>query len=238
MPPRKVLQEMKIKLFTVPNALTLCNLLSGCVASVLALTGGDLRWVFGCVVLAALFDFFDGFAARLLRSSSPIGKELDSLADMVSFGFAPSAVLFAAYALGGGDGPWRFAVFVVAAFSALRLAKFNIDENQTKEFIGLPTPACALFFASCGYLVQQGRLSATPEAILLAALAFSFLLVCNVKMFALKFSHYRFAGNEIRYVFLAASLVALCLWGVAAVPFVFIAYIAVSVVRHIASRRR
>ena len=229
---------MKIKLFTVPNALTLCNPLSGCVASVLALTGGDLRWVFGCVVLAALFDFFDGVAARRGRSSSPIGKELDSLADMVSFGFAPSAVLFAAYALGGGDGPWRFAVFVVAAFSALRLAKFNIDENQTKEFIGLPTPACALFFASCGYLVQQGRLSATPEAILLAALAFSFLLVCNVKMFALKFSHYRFAGNEIRYVFLAASLVALCLWGVAAVPFVFIAYIAVSVVRHIASRRR
>ena len=191
---------MKIKLFTVPNALTLCNLLSGCVASVLALTGGDLRWVFGCVVLAALFDFFDGFAARLLRSSSPIGKELDSLADMVSFGFAPSAVLFAAYALGGGDGPWRFAVFVVAAFSALRRAQLNNDENQTKEFIGLPTPAGARFVASSGYLVQQGRLSATPEAILLAALAFSFLLVCNVKMFALKFSHYRFAGNEIRYV--------------------------------------
>lgn len=236
---RKVCRTMKIKLFTVPNILTLCNLLSGCVAAVIALTGGDLRWVFACVVLAALFDFFDGFAARLLRCSSPIGKELDSLADMVSFGFAPAAVLFAVYALcGGADTPWRFVVFVLAAFSALRLAKFNIDENQTKEFIGLPTPACALFFTSCGYLVQEGRLAVAPGAILAVTLLFSFLLVCNVPMFALKFSHYRFAGNELRYLFVAASLVALAVWGVAAVPFVFVAYIAVSVVRHVAFRRK
>ena len=129
---------MKIKLFTIPNILTLCNLLSGCAAAVFALCVNDLQWAFWCVVVAAGFDFLDGFVARLLKSHSAIGKELDSLADMVSFGFAPAAVLYTMYAMTGGSDVWGFAVFVVAAFSALRLAKFNLDENQTTQFIGLP----------------------------------------------------------------------------------------------------
>lgn len=107
---------MKIKLFTIPNILTLCNLLSGCAAAVFALCVNDLQWAFWCVVVAAVFDFLDGFVARLLKSHSAIGKELDSLADMVSFGFAPAAVLYTMYAMTGGSDVWGFAVFVVAGF--------------------------------------------------------------------------------------------------------------------------
>lgn len=220
---------MKIKLFTIPNILTLCNLLSGCAAAVFALCVNDLQWAFWCVVIAAVFDFLDGFVARLTGSHSAIGKELDSLADMVSFGFAPSAVLYTMHAMAGGDDFWGFAVFIVAAFSALRLAKFNLDENQTKQFIGLPTPACALFFVSAGYLMQGGVYSAPAWTFIVAAAVFAFLLVCNVPMFALKFSQYRFAGNQIRYVFVLLSLAALIAAGIAAIPFIILAYIAVSV---------
>ena len=204
---------MKIKLFTIPNILTLCNLLSGCAAAVFALCVNDLQWAFWCVVVAAVFDFLDGFVARLLKSHSAIGKELDSLADMVSFRFAPAAVLYTMYAMTGGSDVWGFAVFVVAAFSALRLAKFNLDENQTTQFIGLPTPACALFFVSAGYLMQAGAFTAPAWVMIAAAVVFAGLLVCN----------------RVRYVFALCSLVALCAAGIAAIPFIILAYIVVSV---------
>ena len=232
---------MRIKLFTIPNLLTLSNLLCGALGAVAALSRGNLTAAFGFMAAAAVFDFFDGFAARLLRQEGPIGGELDSLADDISFGFLPAAVLYVLYgrSAGGLLPEWAgFLVFVFAACAALRLAKFNIDDSQHTEFCGLPSPAAALFCASLGLLAERYGLAVSREAVVLAAWSVGALMVSPVRMFALKFSHYRFAGNEIRYVFLAASLVALCLWGVAAVPFVFIAYIAVSVVRHIASRRR
>ena len=143
---------MQIRLFTIPNILTLCNLLCGAFAAVSALLQNDLVSAFWFIVLGAVFDFLDGFVARLTKSYSAVGKELDSLADMVSFGVAPAAVLYGLFILNGGDPYWGFVVFILAACSALRLGKFNIDENQTKQFIGLPTPACALFFVSDQYL--------------------------------------------------------------------------------------
>ena len=143
---------MKIKLFTLPNILTLCNLLCGAAAAVAALRFDNLQWPLLFIVAAAVFDFLDGFAARLFKSYSPLGKELDSLADCVSFGFAPSAILLNIYETSGGEGPWGYLVFILAAFSALRLAKFNIDENQSTQFIGMPTPAAALLVAASGYL--------------------------------------------------------------------------------------
>ena len=221
---------MKIRLFTIPNMITLCNLLAGCAAVISVLGRHDLSWAFAFVAMAAVFDFLDGFVARLTKSYSAIGKELDSLADMVSFGVAPAAVLYELFISNGGDPYWGFVVFVLAASSALRLGKFNIDENQTKQFIGLPTPACALFFVSSGYLVQKYAISLPLWSILAGALIFSGLLICKVPMFALKFSHYRFAGNQVRYIFLIAAGVALGIAGLVAVPFIIVAYILISLI--------
>ena len=144
----------------IPNTITCCNLISGCIATYWAFQGEfDMALTF--IVIGAVFDFFDGMSARLLHVSSPIGKELDSLADDVTFGVAPSAIIFAELAI--IDYPayleplhpiLPYLAFVMAAFSALRLAKFNLDERQSMGFIGLPTPANALFW---GALIVGGR---------------------------------------------------------------------------------
>ena len=213
---------MKLRLFTFPNILTLCNLLSGCAAVIFALCINDLEQAFWCVLVAAVFDFLDGFAARLMEVSSPVGKELDSLADMISFGLAPASILYSIYVATGGDELSGFAVFILVAFSALRLAKFNLDERQATEFIGLPTPACAMFFASVGYIMQQNAAAAPPVAAIVASVVFSLLLISPIPMFALKFKHFDFAGNELRYIFLGISLVLLGLYQVRALPFIFL----------------
>ena len=143
----------------IPNSITCMSLISGCVATVMAFEGnlfGALTWI----IIAALFDFCDGFAARLLKAYSPMGKELDSLSDMVSFGVAPGIVLFhllttcvPSLPLGELGSYLPFLAFVIPTFSGLRLAKFNIDERQTTSFIGLPVPAHALFWGSVAYAV-------------------------------------------------------------------------------------
>ena len=232
---------MKIRLITLPNIVTLCNLLCGAVAVVYTLAFSDLQTAFWLVIAAAVFDFLDGFTARLTGSFSPVGKELDSLSDMVSFGVAPSCVLFAMYQTqsgalsGGGVDPWGFAVFLVAAFSALRLAKFNVDESQSYEFEGLPTPAAALFVCSAGYLFAEGVYVVRPSYILLCALCISYFLVSPVRMFAFKFHGYglREPQNLLRYLFLLLSLVALVIFRIKAIPFIILAYILVSLVRNI-----
>ena len=134
---------MKIKLFTISNLLTLSNLLCGMIATVAILTDGDLHLAFWLLVLAAVFDFFDGFTARLLHQSSPIGLQLDSLADMVSSGVAPTAVMLTLAWQAGSSwwaadtgGPWSWIVLLLAVGTALRLAKFNIDDTQRTEFCG------------------------------------------------------------------------------------------------------
>ncbi len=233
--------EMKIRLFTLPNLVTLCNLLSGSMAAVTALTGGDLRVAFWLVVAAAVCDFLDGLTARLLNSYSGIGVELDSLADVVSFGFAPAAILYALY----GRSAWHFALpewvspvggvalFLVTAFSALRLAKFNVDEEQHTEFTGLPTPACALFFAALGWLVQSGVLYLSRGMLVGLAVAFALLLILPIRMFSFKFSGFGWCGNALRYLFALFAL-ALFLWlKVGAVPLIILLYVVVSGVRNL-----
>lgn len=234
---------MKIKLITIPNLLTLSNLVCGCLAAVAALVWGDLAAAFGLIVAAAVFDFLDGFAARLLRQSSPIGVELDSLADDISFGFAPAAVLFTMYAGSPAAFDWgegaivfgRYALFVIAAFSALRLARFNIDTTQQTEFMGLPVPASALFCASLGVLAESGNIVIYKEAILLTAVAMSWLLVSPIRMFNLKFHGLGWRGNELRYAFLAVCVVLIVFLRLGAVPVIILLYIAVSAVRWLAS---
>ena len=202
----------------IPTILTCCNLISGCIATCFAFLHSPeqaLIWI----IIGAVFDFFDGMSARALHVSSPIGKELDSLADDVTFGVAPSTILLSQ--LLGMDFPvlpasvveyLPFVAYVMAAFSALRLAKFNLDERQTMGFIGLPTPANALFWASL--IAFAGNFFTNYAwggyALILMMLVSCCLLVAEIPMFALKFKHWGFKGNEIRYTFLAlAALIIL-----------------------------
>ncbi|MDR1342705.1 MAG: CDP-diacylglycerol--serine O-phosphatidyltransferase [Prevotellaceae bacterium] len=205
----------KISLFTVPNVITCFNLLCGCAGIVFALEGAT-QVAMTCVLLAALFDFLDGFAARLLKAYSPVGKQLDSLADMVSFGMLPALMMYYAMqkALVAADVACTlltFSPFLLAIFSALRLAKFNIDERQATSFWGLPTPANALFFASIATICIEHPLGVWAMLALIAL--FSFLLVCEIPMFSLKIKAYLLTKYTLQLVFVLLSgvIVLLCL---------------------------
>lgn len=233
---------MKIKMFTLPNIITLANLACGCAAIVFALkVPGNLAVAFWLIAAAAVFDFLDGFAARLTGQYSRIGAELDSLADVVSFGVAPAAMLFVMYRDSfafWNPGPFLadwpgWLVFAVALFSALRLARFNVDESQTSEFTGLPTPANALMIAALGWMVYDGTIEVARELILVFALTVSYLLICPIRMFSLKFSGFGWAENKLRYIFLAFSAAFVAVFGVSGVPASICLYIIVSAVRHL-----
>ena len=237
---------MKIKLFTVPNVLTLCNLLCGAVAAVSALVWGNLQLAFLLVAASAAFDFFDGFSARLLRQYSAIGVQLDSLADMISFGFAPAAVMMALFE---GAEAWRewpawavsvgyFVPLLMTAFSALRLAKFNIDETQHTEFEGLPTPANALLCMSLAMLAEAGLLTFTREVIMVLSLVMSWLLICPVRMFSLKFEGFGWAKNKLRFLSLALALVIVVIDYRYAMSLIMILYIVISTVRWVILRNK
>lgn len=235
---------MKIRLYTLPNFITLCGLLCGSFAAVAALVYGDLALAFWLLVAAVVFDFFDGFTARLLKIDSEVGVQLDSLADMVSSGFLPAAVLYVLYRDAESAWAWSEGVqragglllFAVAAFSALRLARFNVDTTQGSEFRGLPTPACSLFFASAGMLVQREGIALPREVLVAAALVMSWLLVSPIRMFALKFHGFGWRGNRLRYLFIGGSIVLLAVLRVWAVPAIIVLYILVSTVRWMACR--
>lgn len=180
---------MKIKKH-IPNSLTLCNLLSGCIGSIAALNG-EFNISFACVLLSGCFDFLDGFSARMLGAYSEIGKELDSLADLISFGLAPSLTLFSFYASQPHAFKWLgYLSLLIVAFSALRLAKFNLDERQSKSFIGMPTPACALLvIPMCVYGSGDNYfhfLLSTAWFIPTLSVALSLLLVSEIPMLSMK----------------------------------------------------
>ena len=191
------------------------------------------------IMLAAVFDFFDGFAARLLKAFSPIGKELDSLADVVSFGVAPGMILFVLLSwlaptlpLGGLNEYIPYWAFVIPAFSGLRLAKFNIDERQTTSFIGLPVPAHALFWSSLGYSVQpllpQGGV-ALLVGLMVLALVTSLLLVSEVPMFSLKIKSLAWKGNELRYILVACAVIFVSIWGFLGIAGTILLYVLLSI---------
>ncbi len=214
----------------IPNIITCCNLISGCIATYWAFQSEhQLALLF--IVIGAAFDFCDGMTARLLHVSSPIGKELDSLADDITFGFAPSAIIFDFLCQQHIHHPLvPFLAFIMAAFSALRLAKFNLDERQAMGFIGLPTPANALFWGAL--IVGAGDwLSSSPLYIygmLALVFVFSYLLVSEVPMFALKFKTWGWKGNEVKYIFVISSAVMLAALGIAGIAVVILWYIILS----------
>lgn len=215
----------------IPNTLTCCNLLSGCVGIVAAFEG-DLVLATYMIWLAAIFDFFDGFAARMLKVSSAIGGELDSLADLVTFGVLPAIMIFTMLQQSGLSGWLPYLAFVIAVFSALRLAKFNVDTRQTTSFIGLPTPANALFIGSLPLILEfsQPPLQFIMEPWFLLGCSFvlSFLLVAELPLFALKFNSFGWAENKVKYVFLIISVVLIIFFKFVAIPLIIVLYVLIS----------
>ncbi len=215
----------------LPNSITCCNLISGCTATYFAFMG-DYQMALLFIVIGAIFDFFDGMVARLLHVSSPIGKELDSLADDITFGFAPSAIIFSYLSTFHIHVLFvPFLAFVMAAFSALRLAKFNLDERQALGFIGLPTPANALFWGSLIVGLDQYEVyfEGLEWVILLGTFISCYLLIAEIPMFALKFKHWGWKGNEIKYIFLLSCIPLLLLLGILGLAAIIAWYIILSV---------
>ncbi|MBO5018034.1 MAG: CDP-diacylglycerol--serine O-phosphatidyltransferase [Alistipes sp.] len=237
---------MKIRLFTLPNMLTLANLLSGCAAIIFTLEYHAYETAFWLIIAAAVFDFFDGFVARLLNQQSPLGVQLDSLADDVTFGLAPAVVMYdiyvhstSYYGLGPEVMEWlKYVVLIIAAFSVLRLAKFNIDTTQSTEFEGLPTPANALMLMSLAVLADAGKVVLYQECILVIAIVASLLLISPIRMFALKFKGFGLKGNELRYGFIVAALALIILVPAYSVLAIIVLYIALSTLRWLFTRRR
>lgn len=237
---------MKIRLFTLPNILTLANLMAGVLAIVATLNYHDYETALWLIVAAAIFDFLDGFVARLLHQQSPLGVQLDSLADDVTFGVAPALVMFDLYR--GAEARWvdnevvmqwlGLVVLLIAAFSVLRLAKFNIDTTQSTEFEGLPTPANALFIISLALLAEQGHLLLYKEIILAVALLSCYLLISPIRMFALKFKGFGIKDNALRYGFILVALVVIICFTTYSIPTIIVLYIVVSLLRWLTTRSK
>jgi CDP-diacylglycerol--serine O-phosphatidyltransferase len=239
--------------FWVPNAITALNLVSGSLAVFFAVDG-QLGWASVFILIAAVFDFLDGFAARLLKAYSSIGKELDSLADMVSFGLAPAAIVFTMleYTLFGINQPiqdidanWSqwlvlFTSLVIPVAGAFRLAKFNTDDRQSEQFLGMPIPANAIFFASLGLILELGTNLSVQSVILnkyvilAAVFVCSFLMVSELPMFSMKFKNLHLKENAIRFLFLGSTVLMLIFLQVYALPLIIIWYVLLSGITYLA----
>jgi CDP-diacylglycerol--serine O-phosphatidyltransferase len=229
-----------------PNLLTVLNLLCGTSGIYFALED-NFGIALSLLLIGALFDFSDGLVARVLKVSSELGKQLDSLADLVTFGVLPKAMVFSLQQTLLIDEAGTFSnlsplhrVFIlspllITAFSALRLAKFNIDTRQSSSFIGLPTPANALFFASLCYVIASNsssisNFSAIPFLLFILCVVFSFLLISPLPMFSLKFSNLKLKSNLTRYFFLLISIILLFILRINAIPLIILLYISMSVI--------
>ncbi|MBR3088732.1 MAG: CDP-diacylglycerol--serine O-phosphatidyltransferase [Prevotella sp.] len=221
----------------IPNSITCCNLISGCIAIAFAYEGKQ-EWALAFIIIGAVFDFFDGMVARLLHVSSPIGKELDSLADDITFGAAPAMMVFTFLHqlpypdwLDGAREYLPYVAFLIAAFSALRLAKFNLDERQATSFIGLPTPANALFWGSL--IVGGGtRLIHIPYAlpvVLVLIVLSCWMLVAEIPLFALKFKQWGWKGNETKYIFLITCIPLIVWLGMSSLAVIITWYVILSI---------
>lgn len=227
----------------LPNLLTCGNLLCGCVG-IVAVFHTDLVLASTLIGLAAVLDFFDGFVARWLRAHSPIGKELDSLADCITFGVLPAMIVFDLFRQSfttqvlANDPipPLCYLAFLIAIFSALRLAKFNVDTRQTNSFIGVPTPANAMLIASLPLIMDSVFFSSiiilNQYFLIGLTLVMSYLLVAEIELFALKFKDYGWSGNQIKYIFLILSVVLLTLLRYVAIPLIIFLYIGFSLVEN------
>ncbi len=237
-----------MKLFTIPNLMTLGNLLCGCLGLFFVFEGNLITASY-LIFFAGVLDFLDGFVARLLQQHSEIGKQLDSLADMVTFGVLPSIIivklihLSTEYSLPLMPENLKFEHpmpkiayigLVIALFSCLRLAKFNIDTRQSTSFIGLPTPANAFVVASFPLILQfnpiysEGLLN--TNLLIAYSLIISYLLIAELPLFALKFKKFDWSSNKIKYLFLLISIFLVLLIQFLAIPIIIFIYIIISVI--------
>lgn len=212
----------------IPNFITSLNLFSGCVAVFLAFNG-NYQGAFIAILIAAVFDFLDGFAARMLKAYSPMGKELDSLADVISFGMAPGAIVFSLLNETGINEWLPYLAFLIPVFSGLRLARFNIDERQTSSFIGLPTPANAIFWAGLAFSFSD-FLVTNLWILVVFTLLFSYLLVAEIPMFSLKFKNLAWKDNQIQFLFLIGCAIILAIFQLNAFALLVGWYILLSVI--------
>ena len=224
----------------IPNAITCGNLVSGCL-SILFLTHNMPVKAAIMIFVAGLFDFLDGFAARLLHAHSPIGADLDSLSDVVSFGVAPGFIMYWLMSRSFDLPQWCIAginvlpclAFLLPVFSAIRLAKFNIDSTQKTTFRGIPAPGMAIFIASLPLALSQvhhlkdGVLS--YWACLGITLIFSFMMVSRLRFFSFKMKSAKWNGNEVRWIFLLVTITSFVIFKWISLPFVMMFYVLLSI---------
>lgn len=235
--------------FWVPNAITSLNLICGGLAVFFAING-QLKWAAIFIFAAAVFDFLDGFSARLLKAYSAIGKELDSLADLVSFGLAPSAMVFSMIQLAlfgqidriqfinATPSQWilLFSSLLITVSGAFRLAKFNTDDRQTESFLGMPIPANAIFFAGLGLIIEFGNneqvisLILNKYTLMASIFACSFLMVSEIPMFSLKFKNLDPNKNALRFLFLGVVILIVAFLQVYALPLIIVWYALLSLI--------
>ncbi len=250
----------------IPNAITCCNLLCGCLA-IVQVFDGKLVYAAYFVGMAAIFDFFDGFAARMLRVTSPIGKDLDSLADMVTFGVVPGIMMHKLLALSFFNAVFAskadasvtlrytpellqrqelisYIPFIIIIFSAIRLAKFNNDTRQTTSFIGLPTPANAILICSFPLILAFGNsplasdVIENPYFLIIASVVLSMFLIAEIPLFALKFRTFSWVGNRTRYIFLMLCVILLILFRFTGIPLIILLYVLMSINSNYFAKRK
>ena len=229
----------------IPHLFTAGNLVGGILAIIFTLQGHTFIAPY-FILISAVFDFLDGFVARLLKVQSELGKQLDSLADMVTFGVAPGIIVYSLLKTNlGSQGAFEYLpylAFVIPVFALFRLAKFNLDERQSEGFIGVPTPAMTIFFASIPLLIADITITSSPLKLeiimaicnpvimIILAVIFSILMVSEIPLFALKFKSFKWRKNEVRYIFLTISLILLATLFVWALPLIIVLYIVLSLI--------
>ena len=226
----------------LPNMVTCLNLYSGCMSCVMSLVYDNYIGAFIFIFLAACFDFLDGFVARLLKSYSSLGAQLDSLADVVSFGIAPGFIVYSFLVSSSTGVPFGanvpFLAFLIPIFAALRLAKFNVDKRQTSSFIGLPVPANGLFWATLipSISLSEGNHTLFTFLILALIVVFCILMVSELPMYSLKFTHYKWAGNQYPYITILFALILTVFFNLFGICMAIVCYILLSAFRVVRNR--
>ena len=223
----------------LPNIVTCLNLYAGCMSCVMSLTFDNYTGAFIFILLAACFDFLDGFIARLMKAHSSLGAQLDSLADVVSFGLAPGFIVYS-FLVNSSDGvPFGvnipFIAFLIPIFAALRLAKFNVDSRQTSSFLGLPVPANGLFW---GTLIPSIPLTESNHVlctffVVTLIVVFCTLMVSELPMFSLKFTHYKWVGNQYPYIMILVTLLLTAFFQLVGICLAIVCYIFLSLIKYV-----